>query len=219
MKFREERNEDFWTVPYLPLDPKDVNREYETDVIRINSQSGKGGISYILEHNFGYELPKEMAQEVGYYIKDISDRAHKELSPQDILLAFTHEYQNKDLPIAIQDITWIRESGSTIADVTLAINNQEYYLSARGNGPLDAVSNVLKIANPDINYQFIDYEEHALQTDSDSMASAYVVIADEEPPFQVGDQQKLYAQCIGSYEVTSEEKTKSYPCFQLCFWE
>ena len=180
MKFREERNEDFWTVPYLPLDPKDVNREYETDVIRINSQSGKGGISYILEHNFGYELPKEMAQEVGYYIKDISDRAHKELSPQDILLAFTHEYQNKDLPIAIQDITWIREKGSTVADVTLAINNEVFYLSARGNGPLDAVSNVLKLASPNINYRFVDYEEHALQTDSDSMASAYVVIADDQ---------------------------------------
>lgn len=60
MKFRQERQEPFWTVPYLPLDPHDVNREYETDVIRINSQSGKGGISYILEHNFGYDLPKEM---------------------------------------------------------------------------------------------------------------------------------------------------------------
>ena len=180
MKFREERGEKRWTVPYLPLDPHDVNREYETDVSRNNSQSGNGGISYILEHNFGYELPKEMAAEVGYFIKGISDHAHKELTPSEIVVAFQHEYQNKDLPIAIQDISWIRESGSTIADVTLAINNQEYYLSARGNGPLDAVSNVLKIANPDINYQFIDYEEHALQTDSDSMASAYVVIADEE---------------------------------------
>ncbi len=180
MKFREERDEAYWTVPYLPLDPHDVNREYETDVIRINSQSGKGGISYILEHNFGYDLPKEMAQEVGYFIKDISDRAHKELSPQDILLAFTHEYQNKDVPISIQDISWLRENGSTVADVTLAINNEVFYLSARGNGPLDAVSNVLKLASPNINYQFVDYEEHALQTDSDSMASAYVVIADDQ---------------------------------------
>ena len=157
-----------------------MNREYETDVIRINSQSGKGGISYILEHNFGYELPKEMAQEVGYYIKDISDRAHKELTPQDILAAFTHEYQNKDTPISIQDISWLREKGSTVADVTLAINNEIFYLSARGNGPLDAVSTVLKLASPSINYKFVDYEEHALQTDFDSLASAYVVIADSE---------------------------------------
>ena len=180
MHFREENDEKYWTVPYLPLDPHDVNREYETDVIRINSKSGKGGISYILEHNFGYDLPKEMATEVGYFIKGISDHAHKELSPHEILVAFQHEYQNKDEPIALQDISWIREGGSTVADVTLAIHNELYYLSARGNGPLDAVSNVLKIANPNIKYRFVDYEEHALETDSDSLASAYVVIADEE---------------------------------------
>ena len=95
-------------------------------------------------------------------------------------MAFQHEYQNKDVPIALQDISWIREKGSTVADATLAIHNELYYLSARGNGPLDAVSNVLKIANPNIQYQFVDYEEHALETDSDSLASAYVVIADEE---------------------------------------
>ena len=179
MKFREETQQHQWTVPYLPLDPHDVNREYETDVIRINSQSGKGGISYILEHNFGYTLPKEMAAEVGYFIKEISDHAHKELTPAEILVSFQHEYQNKDMPIALQDVTWIRENGYTAADVTLAIHNEMFYLSAKGNGPLDAVSNVLKIANPAIKYHFVDYEEHALETNSDSKASAYIVIADE----------------------------------------
>ena len=179
MKFREETQQHQWTVPYLPLDPHDVNREYETDVIRINSQSGKGGISYILEHNFGYTLPKEMAAEVGYFIKEISDHAHKELTPAEILVSFQHEYQNKDMPIALQDVTWIRENGYTAADVTLAIRNEMFYLSAKGNGPLDAVSNVLKIANPAIKYHFVDYEEHALETNSDSKASAYIVIADE----------------------------------------
>ena len=179
MKFREETQQHQWTVPYLPLDPHDVNREYETDVIRINSQSGKGGISYILEHNFGYTLPKEMAAEVGYFIKEISDHAHKELTPAEILVSFQHEYQNKDMPIALQDVTWVRENGYTAADVTLAIHNETFYLSAKGNGPLDAVSNVLKIANPAIKYHFVDYEEHALETNSDSKASAYVIIADE----------------------------------------
>lgn len=179
MKFREETQQHQWTVPYLPLDPHDVNREYETDVIRINSQSGKGGISYILEHNFGYTLPKEMAAEVGYFIKEISDHAHKELTPAEILVSFQHEYQNKDMPIALQDVTWVRENGYTAADVTLAIRNEMFYLSAKGNGPLDALSNVMKIANPAIKYHFVDYEEHALETNSDSKASAYVVIADE----------------------------------------
>ncbi len=180
MKFREEQEEDRWTVPYLPLDPHDVNREYETDVIRINSQSGKGGISYVLEHNFGYSLPKEMAAEVGFFIKDISDHAPKEPTPDEILVAFCHEYQNKDEPIALEDVTWERTGGSTVADATLIIAGETFYLSARGNGPLDAVSNLLKIVSPNIKYKFIDYEEHALQTDSDSQASAYVVIADEE---------------------------------------
>ena len=179
MKFREETQQHQWTVPYLPLDPHDVNREYETDVIRINSQSGKGGISYILEHNFGYTLPKEMAAEVGYFIKEISDHAHNELTPAEILVSFQHEYQNKDMPIALQDVTWVRENGYTAADVTLAIRNETFYLSAKGNGPLDAVSNVLKIANPAIKYHSVDYDEHALETNSDSKASAYVVIADE----------------------------------------
>lgn len=180
MKYREVHNEAVWTVPYLPLDPHDVNREYETDVIRINSQSGKGGISYILEHNFGYELPKAMATEVGYYIKEVSDHAHKELTPDEVLVAFTEEYQNRDAPIALQDISWIREDGSTVADVTLAMGGETFYLSARGNGPLDAVSRVLKIANPNIRYRFIDYIEHAMETESDSLASAYVVIADDQ---------------------------------------
>ena len=178
MQYMEKSHSDKWEVPYLPIDPADVGRDYEP-IIRINSQSGKGGISYILEHNFGYTLPKEMAAEVGYFIKEISDHAHKELTPAEILVSFQHEYQNKDMPIALQDVTWVRENGYTAADVTLAIRNETFYLSAKGNGPLDAVSNVLKIANPAIKYHFVDYEEHALETNSDSKASAYVVIADE----------------------------------------
>ena len=179
MAFRRERGEDRWTVPYLPLDPQDVNREYETDVIRINSQSGKGGISYILEHNYGYDLPKEMASEVGYFIKEISDHAHKELSPAEVLAAFQSEYQNINAPITLEDISWMREKDGTVADMTLNIGGEIFCLSARGNGPIDAVSNALREANPDIRYRFVDYEEHALENDSDSRASAYVVIADE----------------------------------------
>ena len=85
MKWREEKNCDTWTVPYLPIDPGDVGREYETDVIRINSQSGKGGIGYLLEHNFGYTLPAQMREDVGYTVKGVSDHAHAELSPDEVL--------------------------------------------------------------------------------------------------------------------------------------
>ena len=101
-------------------------------------------------------------------------------SPDEILVSFCHEYQNKDEPIALEDVTWERVGSSTVADATLHIAGEVFYLSARGNGPLDAVSNLLKVATPNIRYKFIDYEEHALQTDSDSLASAYVVIADDE---------------------------------------
>ncbi len=179
MAYRREHGEERWTVPYLPLDPQDVNREYETDVIRINSQSGKGGISYVLEHSYGYDLPKEMAAEVGYFIKEISDHAHKELSPAEVLAAFQAEYQNINAPITLEDISWMRERDGTVADMTLNIGGEIFCLSARGNGPIDAVSNALREANPDIRYRFVDYEEHALENDSDSRASAYVVIADE----------------------------------------
>ena len=78
MAWREEKQCQTWSVPYLPLDPKDVGRRYETDVIRINSQSGKGGVNYILKQSFGISLPQKMREEVGYLVKDVSDKAHKD---------------------------------------------------------------------------------------------------------------------------------------------
>ena len=92
--WRREKELDKWTVPYLPIDPQDVGREYEADVIRINSQSGKGGVAYILEQNFGYAVPPQMREEIGYMVKDISDREHKELSPVEVYRAFAKEYVN-----------------------------------------------------------------------------------------------------------------------------
>ena len=179
MKFREEEHPDHWTVPYLPLDPKDVNREYETDVIRINSQSGKGGISYILEHHFGYDLPDSLSREVGYYIKGVSDREHKELIPMEILQAFQSEYVNKVAPVALRSVSWVWEQDGTMADMSLDIAGEIVRVTARGNGPLDSVSKALKIARPEFNFSFEDYSEHALETDSDSQASCYVKIADD----------------------------------------
>ena len=94
MAFREEKECDKWTVPYLPIDPKDVGRTYDKDVIRINSQSGKGGVNYILKQNFGINLPKEMKEEVGYLVKDVSDKAHKELTPEWVYHIFEDNYVN-----------------------------------------------------------------------------------------------------------------------------
>ncbi|MEG2000249.1 MAG: 2-isopropylmalate synthase, partial [Evtepia sp.] len=180
MNYHKEHGLTQWSVPYLPLDPSDVNREYETDVIRINSQSGKGGIAYILEQRYGYDLPDDLRREVGYYIKDCSDRAHKELVPETVLDLFCSEYVDIDNPIALQDVTWTRSESGTAADMTVEIAGDTFLLSARGNGPLDACSRALKIAHPGFDYSFEDYAEHALETDSDSKASAYVKISDQD---------------------------------------
>lgn len=178
VQYHKEHEMKQWTVPYLPLDPRDVSREYEADVIRINSQSGKGGISYILEHNFGFNLPQALRNEVGYFIKRVSDQAHKELSPQEIMDAFRQEYIDVKTPIHLRDVSWMRKADGTTADVDLNINTEEYYLSATGNGPLDAVSRALRMAHCKLDFTFEDYSEHALEMDSDSKAAAYVRISD-----------------------------------------
>ena len=100
MKHHAEGMYDYWNVPYLPLDPEDIGRKYEADVIRINSQSGKGGVAYILENTYGIRLPKDMREGFGYLIKDISDKRHQELSPEEIKSIFETSYVNRESPIA-----------------------------------------------------------------------------------------------------------------------
>ena len=188
MAYRDEHEEPHWTVPYLPLDPSDVNREYDADVIRINSQSGKGGIAYILERHFGYDLPKAFRQEVGHHIKDISDKAHKELSPQETLDAFTAEYINVALPIQIDGIEWQRKGERTVAEFVLTLDGVVHRLSGRGNGSLDAVSRALRSSDLQLGYRFEDYFQHALEGESDARAAAYVKISDNngKPYWGVG---------------------------------
>ena len=144
MKWREEHTCRYWTVPYLPIDPKDVGREYETDVIRINSQSGKGGIGYLLEHNFGYVLPPKMREHVGYSVKDFSDHTHKELKPDEVLDIFTREYVNISALLAVTDCHFVRKGDQIKAMLTVVYNGEEKDISSEGNGRLDAVSNAFK---------------------------------------------------------------------------
>ena len=174
MKWREEKECDTWTVPYLPIDPNDVGREYETDVIRINSQSGKGGIGYLLEHNFGYILPAKMREDVGYTVKGVSDRAHAELSPQEVLDVFTDTYVNINDPIELVDYHFIR-SPEIHVSLTVKINGELKELNATGNGRLDAVSNAVK-KQLGISFSELTYEEHALTKGSSSRAITYVSI-------------------------------------------
>ncbi|MBR3785585.1 MAG: 2-isopropylmalate synthase [Firmicutes bacterium] len=192
MKWREETDPSRWTVPYLPIDPHDVGREYEADVIRINSQSGKGGIAYIIERDYGYALPKAMMAEIGYMMKDISDKRHEELAPAEIFEAFRKEYINDFTPIDITDATFSHFS-STKDDnevygvrMRVVIDGQTYNLEAEGNGRLDAVSNALRKTEYHFDYKFVTYSEHAISADSNSKAAAYVCIADKNDNYYWG---------------------------------
>ena len=175
MKWREDHTCRYWTVPYLPIDPQDVGREYETDVIRINSQSGKGGIGYLLEHTFGYVLPAKMRETVGYTVKSVSDHSHKELSPAEVLDVFTNEYVNINSSLNLVDYHFVRSADSMKAFVTVEFNGVKKDISANGNGRLDAISNAFK-ENLGFEYSNLTYTEHALTSDSDSKAVTYVSV-------------------------------------------
>ena len=183
MKWRKEHNLKRWTVPYLPIDPHDVGRRYDGDVIRINSQSGKGGVAYILEQNFGFDIPKDMRAEVGYMMKDISDRHHEELSPNEIYDYFSKEYINDFTPMDITDATFnhyssTKEENSYDVKMRVVINGEVFHLDGTGNGRLDAVRNGLTKTKYNIDYDFITYFENAMTVGSNSKAAAYVCIAD-----------------------------------------
>ncbi|QHI72183.1 2-isopropylmalate synthase [Aminipila terrae] len=184
MAFHEENNMEKWTVPYLPIDPHDVGRKYDADVIRINSQSGKGGIAYILEQNYGYAIPQKMREEVGYLVKGISDNAHKELAAEEIYEIFKNEYINVFSPVDITDATFKKVStyksdDGMLVDISVTIDGNEFQVSAAGNGRLDAVSNALKQTPYAFDYTFVTYSEHALEADSNSRACAYVALTDK----------------------------------------
>ena len=174
MKWREEHGGTVWNVPYLPIDPEDIGREYEADVIRINSQSGKGGIGYILETRFGYDLPKKMRESVGYLVKGISDRMHKELLPDEVCSIFTENYVDIVSPLRVI-AAHFRQNGSISASVTLEWKGEKLEAEAHGNGRLDAVSNAIKNITG-LGYSLNTYSEHALDVGSASKAVSYVEV-------------------------------------------
>ena len=174
MKWREENGEPLWNVPYLPLDPTDIGREYESDVIRINSQSGKGGIGYILETRFGYDLPKKMRECVGYLVKGISDRQHKELLPDEVYAIFRENYVDIKSPVNITEVHYVQQNGIE-ATVSLTYNGSHASATDTGNGRLDAVSNALR-SYTGVDYSINTYTEHALEVGSASQAVSYVEI-------------------------------------------
>ncbi len=163
-----------WDIPYLPIDPSDVGREYESDVIRINSTSGKGGVAFVLKNQFGFSVPKQMQEEVGYLIKGVSDKRHQELLPKEIYSIFEENYILPRTVFNIPECHFTQVNGIS-AEVDIEQAGQRRKIITMGNGRLDAVSNAIKTYFG-IKYELSVYEEHAISKGSSSKAAAYVGI-------------------------------------------
>lgn len=181
MKWREEQNPAHWTVPYLPIDPKDIGREYDSDVIRINSQSGKGGIGYLLQQKYGVNLPPKFREKVGYTVKSVSDHLHKELSPDEVYSVFMDQFVNVETKLRVSEAHYMqsKSDGTIIANVSLIYKDEEMLLTGKGNGRLDAVSDAIR-KGLGLDYTIVNYNEHALEVGSKSKAVAYVEICDSK---------------------------------------
>ena len=175
MKFREGTDLP-WTVPYLPIDPTDIGRIYEADVIRINSQSGKGGIGYIMETQFNLNLPPKMREAFGYHIKSISDHEHRELQPREVHDIFMNDFVNISTKVTVAKSTFTQGADGNInADIVISYLERETEIHTVGNGRLDCVSNAIKSVI-DQKYTFETYAQHALEGTTTARAASYVSI-------------------------------------------
>ena len=204
---QEGKSKDRWTVPYLPIDPKDLGREYESDVIRINSQSGKGGIAFILKQNYGISLPDNMKEEVRYLVKSESDKGHKELSPEDIYRLFKEQYVAYRPVFEVPECHFKQING-IMAEVTIEQNKERKIMETSGNGRLDAVSNAIK-AYFGIEYVLSVYEEHAISKGSSSKAAAYVGIVHQGKTYWgVGIDEDIIKSSIAALVVAANKLTE-----------
>ena len=167
-----------WEVPYLPINPADIGREYEP-IIRINSQSGKGGVAYIMESDFGYHLPKAMHPEFADIIQDKTDKTGRELTPQEIMDTFEESYFQCQGPLKLMDYAIQSAGGRTLVQATLNVDGEEKQMERSGNGPISAFFNVIKALGY-VYYRFKTYEEHALGNGADAIAVAYIELIDED---------------------------------------
>ena len=175
MHWLEEEKPEHWTVPYLPIDPTDLGRNYDADVIRINSQSGKGGVGYILETKFGLNLPPKMREAMGYTAKAVSDHTQKELLPEEIFELFKRTFEHVVSPLDVTEVHFQQNKGGFSTEVTSSFKGKVLTAKGEGNGRLDAVSNALKKAYG-FQFDLVTYQEHALEQSSSSKAIAYVGI-------------------------------------------
>ena len=196
----------YWEVPFLPLNPADVNRQYEP-IIRINSQSGKGGVAFVLEKEFGYEIPKDMRKDVGYYIKSVSDKIQRELSSNELYSAFTEEYQNRKDRISVKSYNVENSEENTKITIKFDIGGEQVEKTGIGNGPIDATINILK----GMGYEF-EFKNYIQQSSKDnnekSVAITYINIAkDENDIWAIGkDEDVLKSSLLGIISAINKLK-------------
>ena len=176
----KDRQNEYWQVPYLPIDPADIGREYEP-IVRINSQSGKGGVAFIMDTYFGFKLPKAMHKEFANVIQKVSE-VKGEVAPEEIMAEFKREYLDQKEPLHfrrmhITDMSGEGKTFETSIEVHYTDHGIERSFQAVGNGPIDAVRRGLH-QNLDLDIKILDYEEHALQSGSNSQAAAYIHLLD-----------------------------------------
>ena len=179
----KERNQEHWEVPYLPIDPSDLGREYEP-IVRINSQSGKGGVAFVMDTYFGFKLPKSMHKEFADVIQVISER-QGEVAPDQIMTEFKKHYIDRKEPYHFRKLK-VEDLGEDMAEsefdtkviLTYTYNGKEKTIEAYGNGPIDAVQRGLQ-GEINMSIKVLDYTEHALQMGSNAQAAAYIHLMDE----------------------------------------
>lgn len=195
-----QSNSGLWEVPYLPIDPKDVGASYEA-VIRVNSQSGKGGVAYVMETDYGIRMPRKLQIEFSQVIQRIADQTGKEITSQMIHDSFTSEYVGNETPFAFVDHTTVVDThASEVRNITARVkkNGEEIAIHGSGNGPIDAYVNALK-AEAGIEISILDYSEHAVGKGADAAAVAFVEA-------QTGDGRTLYGVGIHKNIVTASLK-------------
>ena len=167
-----------WEVPYLPIDPHDVGRTYEA-IIRVNSQSGKGGVAYIMKSDYHLDLPRRLQIEFMQIIQQITDASGKEITPEEIWTAFQWTYLNPETALELVEHETSDHGGGTALQAVISLDGEERSISGRGNGPIAAFVDALA-RDCDIRVKVLDYAEHAVASGSDATAVAYVEASDEE---------------------------------------
>ena len=166
-----------WDVLYIPIDPADIGRSYKA-IIRINSQSGKGGVAYILENDFGYQLPKLMHKEIGKIVNDLADAKGSELTPQDIHDVFVREYIDRFTPVALKGFRTIERTSTVTCQADLVAYGREKIVTGSGNGPIDAFVQSLRAADLP-QFELLSYSEHSLGSGAEARAVSYIQIKTE----------------------------------------